>query len=531
MLLLRPSSRLRRKLGTSPLFLWQLVSVLGCAASSESPPQEDLGSGGLGGSTSEIIDTTIEFDAPSPLTLAPGEIETLTVVVTPSRNQTVTFEILTDSPQFDGFLLGAMSRVDDNGRASTEIQAPTTPSTFILRASIDGEEEARIPISVSDPGYATLNVTPVYAGSRVIEQWVASIHVGKTCDELETFFDDGSISAQGEDSVVLRAVPSAAVAAVTLRGDELTSGCQSVLELTADTEQELSIEVMDRPLQVAAGELELSLSVGSTTTAFAAHLENAIQTGLLHFRGEETQDAPVLLRQMEDLLGESDLNDFLEAQIEFGFESALTDLWTSESPLSSKLDAILTNAAAAINGQDVFVGKLHLEGENSSFLLTSAAGVPIAVSGFFEGSSWAISIESGDTFVLGGSLTYEPLRWLVAVAERTSLASPTEQLTEAAQCSAIAELFGTLAEGDPYSGCDTGCLASLCSEALTEIWDQQSTAGNDLLTTLQIGITGTASAGGAALIESIEGAWVGRFDGEESSIGGPMSGVRDPNLD
>jgi hypothetical protein len=366
--------------------------ALSCAASPDSTPDEDGGSGGLGGAPSEHIETTIEFDTPTPLTLAPGEIKTLSVIVTPPRNQMVTFEILTDSPQFDGFLLGAMSRVDEDGRANTELQAPTTSSTLILRASIDDERESRVAISVSDQGFASLQVSPVYAGIRSIEQWTASIHAGKTCDDIESFFEDGPISEQGDETAVLMAVPSAAAAAVTLRGDELVSGCKSMVALAADTEQELSIEVTDRPLQVAAGELELALSVGSTTTAFAAHLENAIQTGLLHFRGDETRDAPLLLRHMEALLGESDLNHFVEAQAAFGFESALSELWTSESPLSSKVDALLTNAAAAINGPDVFVGTLHLEGANSTFLLTSAAGVPIAISGFFEGSSWALSI-------------------------------------------------------------------------------------------------------------------------------------------
>lgn len=528
MLLLTPCYWLRRRLTASLLLLFSpLISALACSASSETAADDDSASGGMGGSPEENFEATIEFDSPSPVNLAPGAVETLEVIVTPPRNQMVTFEILTGSSEFDGFLLRSMSRVDENGRASTEIQAPTRPFTFDLRASIDDESEARLAIAVRDQGSATLNVSPVYTGNRNIDQWTASIHEAKTCEELESFFDDGSVAAQDEEAVVLRAVPSGTAVAVTLRGDELVSGCHAVVELTANTEHDLVIEVADRPLQIAVGTLELSLSVGSTTTAFAAHLENAVQTGLAAFRGDQRSDAALLLSRMQAQLNNEAEANFVEAGNSLEFESALSELWTTESPLSSKLDALLTGSAAAVSSEDVFVGELQLQGENSAFYLTSAAGVPIAVSGFFVGSTWSLSIESGDTFVLGGSLSYEPLRWLVAIAEASSSPSPAQQLSEAAQCSDVAELLSALTEDGPSLGCDSACLSTSCVQALTNAWEQQSTAGNDLLTTLQVGITGTAYAGGAAEIQTMEGAWVGRLEGEESSIGGPMRGERD----
>src|SRR5690606_21229442 len=154
-------------------------------------------------------------------------------------------------------------------------------------------------------------------------------------------------------------------------------------------------------------------------------------------------------------------------------------------------------------------------------------GVPALVSGFFQASTWMASVDSEDTVVLGGSLTYEPLRWLLGIAEHRNESSTemSEQLAIAARCRDVAAALRLALDGPTHEECEDECLEAICKEAVSELWESLHAVGSNL-TTIQLGMSGTATLTGPAQVEKIVGTWLGRLTPDETSLRGPASAER-----
>jgi hypothetical protein len=124
--------------------------------------------------------------------------------------------------------------------------------------------------------------------------------------------------------------------------------------------------------------------------------------------------------------------------------------------------------------------------------------------------------------VLGGTLSYEPLRWLTAIADSQAETgqAPSAQIVAAASCVSVASTIYSTVGGPPFAACDENCLSELCVESVGAVWTDLLVAG-PALTTLQLGISGRAQLFGSAQIETLGGSWVGRLGMEdETSVGG-----------
>lgn len=495
-----------------------LAGGIGCTARSDEP-----GNGSPDpGDPDPTDEETIAFVPAGMLTLAPSELTSLTVEVSPPRRQNVTFELLTETVGFDGFLLSSEVRVLDDGTARVDLQAPSGPALFTVRASLPEGARAVRSISINAQGYGSIDVIPSYDGARVIPQWTASARVNETCEALETYFEDGQLVSTGATRVAITDVPSGVPIAVTIRGGQLAAGCATLTALRADDLEEVEIEVNDHPVDVSNGTLSMQLGIDSSTAVFASHFNQAIDAGSSSFRADSANDAAALLSHMSSELGGADQEDFESAISTHQLENVVQSLYAEEAPITQVVSSLLNDAASEITGPDVFRGQLTLQGASSQFLLTEAVGVEASASGFFQGSTWMVSSESGDMVVLGGTLSYEPLRWLKAIADSRSEEgpSPEERILEAANCAAVAEAITAAVGSPPFDECDESCLDELCQDSVASVWDivpDQDSA----LTTLQLGISGRAGLYGSAKIESLTGSWVGRLGTEdETSVGG-----------
>jgi hypothetical protein len=331
--------------------------------------------------------------------------------------------------------------------------------------------------------------------------------------------------ATGSGSATIESVPSGPTIAITIRGEQLVSGCTNVTELGADETEQIEIAVTDRPINVSEGTLDLTLGVDSMTTEFASHLEAAMGSGIASFRGAHENDAVALLARMATQMESEEADAFVLAGESIDFAIAIASAWQVEDPVTNALADLFTLGASGIVGPDAFVGELELIGDKSQFYLTSAAGVPAAVSGFFQGSTWMVAGETGDTLVLGGALTYEPVRWLAAIADLENQGASTEPLLAAADCQGIAEALVASAEGPTHDECAEECLLSHCEQAILDVWPEATMSGSGL-STLQVGMTGTATLTGPALVDSMSGSWVGRLGTDETSLKGPAEASR-----
>lgn len=502
-----------------------LASAVGCGAS--------FGENDTGGSSEPTPpdpteEETIAFVPAGTLNLSPSQLVALTVNVSPRRRQNVTFELLTETQGFDGFLLESDVRVRDDGTATVELRAPSGPARFTVRASLPEGSRALRSISVIAQGYGSIDVIPIYDGMRVIPQWTASARVGKTCESLESYFHDAELTATGSSRATITDVPSGVPVAITVRGGQLAAGCATVTTLRADDLEEVEIEVNDRPVDVSRGNLSIQLGIDSSTTIFANHLSETIVAGRSYFRGEDPSDAAALLARMSDELSGMDKTEFDTAISTHDLVDVVHNVYaqggdsTVASPISHVIGSSLTDAASQITGPEVFRGTLTLQGATSQFLLEEVVGVDASASGFFQGSTWMVSAESGDMVVLGGTLSYEPLRWLGAIAAQRALggATPSERITEAASCPDVSAAILSAFGGPPFAECDDLCLNELCQTSVEDVWEELVAQGPPL-TTMQLGVSGAAELYGSAQIELVTGHWVGRLGTEdETSVGG-----------
>ncbi len=179
-------------------------------------------------------------------------------------------------------------------------------------------------------------------------------------------------------------------------------------------------------------------------------------------------------------------------------------------------------AATHVDGSAVWTFSAELDESSSTLILSSAAGVPAAVSGFLGSSILSVVREPGDRLVLGADLEFQATRWLSAIAEGSadSEMDPLAALEAEIDCEALAtdwlEVGGT---DDLYGECDQDCTAAACRDAVQLGWDRARTTAKDL-TTLRIGISADAEIDDEARPIGLTGDWVGSIDSNELSVAG-----------
>ncbi len=524
----RPRSRgrcARKRVRRSAVLLTLLSLPVACGNDTEprpgqeSPPTEDRPTA-----------DSIRFLTAGTLTLAPSDEARLEVVVEPAGVHTVRFALLPDRPNEkpnDGSLDRAEVLTDESGRASVLLTAPSAPSAFAVRASVD-EVDARLPVSVSDKGYARLQLAPSYQGARAIDSWVASIRAGTTCSELGGFPPpDGALVAtsSGDEGPLVHNVPVGPVIAVGVRAGQYAYGCANVTDLANEEERVVAIQVADRPL-VLGGTLALDLGVDETTKEWTAVLEGAITESLAAFRGESTDDAALLLSEMETQIGSATARDeFANYRITGNFDSIVLDALATPTQLRGRASAWLTEGASTLDAPDTFRGELDLSGSSGLFVLKSAGGVEADSSGFLGSATWTAQADLSDTIVLGGALLFQPTRWVTALADSAAsgeypdATGVASALAELLDCKTIGGELVDAAGGELYSGCNADCAEGLCEAALVSAWARAGNASS-LLKSLNVGVTGAAEVDDEARPVALDGTWVGTLAGPASAVGG-----------
>lgn len=480
--------------------------------------------------------TSLTFVPALTVTLKPGESRAVNVVAGPPSHYTVRFALVpdrADAEPNDASLDRSEVVTDDNGIASVVITAPSKPTTFTLRASIDDSLEASVPVSVSDKGFGSVIVEPRYAGSRVVDSWVASVRVGSACSDLTGFPPpDGALSAStaAEDSPKISSIPVGLVAAVGVRAGKFAYGCTNVENLETDEERVIRVDVADRPMNLDSSTLAMTLEVDTNTQEWSTLLETAIGSALDGFRGETANDVELLLGAMSAQITSTTARaDFDATRLDADFD-ALTAERLAPSALRDAASRWLAAGASDVSKNGALEGELELDGSSALFTLTAAGGVPTTSSGFLGSSTWTAFSDPGDTLVLGGKLMFQAERWVVALAEAPAIAehasapSAPEALAEIAECDALgADL--TAAAGEIYAGCGAACAEKLCQKALVSLWTRAQDGWSEL-TTLSVGVTGGAEVDDEARPRALAGTWVGTLgDGATSMVGGRALGI------
>ena len=524
-----------------------MLLFAGCAMDGQMDAAGPNGTAGVSNagqpSTSELP-LSLVFDMSHEL--AAREQTLLTVRAYPPKAYHVRFALPSDAGDpLDAVLDRAEADTDDNGVATVLLTAPSDSSMFAVRASVDNQVTAKLTLTVKDSGFAVVQVQPRYPSNlRDRTTWIATAHPNKTCADVPGIPPpDGplqSTPAAKDSAPVIPGVPAGTPLAITVRSGHFLGGCASVAALPpGPTEQVVEVAVLNRPIDLSAASLSLSLGLAAPETTWSGLLTATEGTVLSALSGTSTDDIDTLLDAMRDTSGD-DRQAFEATRKAEAWDDLVKAQWGVSAPsrLRDLVKTWLADSRQAFNANQPLLLEGTIEpggaGQPSAHLdLLKAAGLDPKRAGFASPSLVSWSANPDDSVTIGtdvyvvASQFATALAEVSAVADSSSAETAVEALDEAVDCSAVATLLvsagveGSLA----YGACDADCLESTCQQALNLIWLRGSGATGLAPARLIVTATGNAHVGDAAEVAGMGGSWLGELGGPDGtqSTGGPLT--------
>ena len=525
------------------------------AASADAPGAFGGGSSGGGQPSAGNQATSIEFESVGDLAARTQVRLKVKVLPVSAQPYQVRFALPTSGGDpLDAVLDQALATTDELGIASVLLTAPSSaPAEFDVRATV-GTLSKPLHIRVTEGGFASLQVQPLYAGFRTITTWVASAYPDTTCANLTgTPPEDGplqSLPSSATSAPQLDDVPAGGRVAVTLRSGHFVGGCASVEKVkpgSAAKPQLVQVTVLDRPINLNASTLNVSLMLPADDTAWAGLLQQASDAVLAALLGTSTDDVDALLDAMREASVAS-RQSFENARKAEGWDDLLRAHWGAAA--ATKLHDVYKGWLAAgrlrfSESEHLFTGQLEpiqqpgspLDQRSADLTLLTVADLPSKQTGFVERAKVSWSAPADDSISLGTDLYFVESQLVCGLAEAALLQANPEKsdapalLAETLDCDGLSALLvaaGPSAELG-YDGCDAQCLTSLCESAAAALWQRGVDATGLSPTRLSVNATGDARVGDAAEIAGMGGDWLGALSvaGQEkpTSTGGTFKAV------
>lgn len=504
------------------------IAALGCGDDGAAEPA-DAGAD-LQESAAPGIAEAIRFDPDSTLTLAPGELHALQVVVEPPGEHRVRFSLLGDS--LDASLEADLQVTDADGRTGTNLTAPQSATTFRVRAVADDGPSAEIAVSVSGSGFASIRVVPQYVGTRTTFSWIVSAAALTTCAQKKGLPPaDGPLWTSGDDGspITLHGVPAGTPIAVTARSGVAVGGCTDVPKLVAGAEESVTVSVADAPIRLENTKTTIAMVLEGTT------IEPWLQSSTEDFVAAFTDgkvEASALLDEIGGRLPEPD--EFAQARKAGGWDLKTAEYLAAKGKkLTSHLEGWLAKGTLPLRAGSFLGGKLEGSASTPShpkLVVESFGGLAAEDAVPILESALTLSADPGDTIHIGGSVFVLPSRYLAKAADSAATkatgADAVTSLRTAVSCQELAEEITSWGNG--LATCDAQCLAPACEEAVARMWRR---ARDWSATTFSVaGWTFTAAADAVvdseASIASFEGTWAGELSegSEVTSVKGTVVG-------
>jgi hypothetical protein len=498
-----------------------LALGIGCTTtldgSLDSAPDPD-GRGG-GGEPLGSTATSITFLDPE-LVLVPADLRPVGVVVEPPRVHRVRFTLLGDSK--DAFLDHAQLDTAADGTATVRLRAPSTPSTFRVRASV-GDRFAEI-VAEQSRAETPVDVKPRYAGQRNVESWIATIRTGTDCTAAPGEPPpDGPLRGESPASGPVRVsgVPLGTPLTVILRSERFAWGCEQLasgFEGVSDRTPEVSVTVTDRPLRLEGARLPIRLGVDLTADLLTTW-EALASRMARHALGPVDADSAALLDRMAQETPLASRPDFQTARTTRSWD-AIAAIAIALDGRDDRVRTTLTRRLVAgltplgdrgLSGTLSTLAEVGTEGEIE---LASIGGIDAKDAGMQPSVPLTLTAEPLDRLLFGGRTAFEPSRLLAALGEAEALGATRYETMSAALaadvgCAALAAALADMETGLAYRGCDTPCLAARCEQALGALWEQAAAAeATDV--TIEVAASGDVTRiDGEARPLAFEGTWVG----------------------
>lgn len=324
--------------------------------------------------------------------------------------------------------------------------------------------------------------------------------------------------------------------AVVVRAGQFAGGCRGVPSLRANSEADVEVDVMDRPMQTSDLALRVEFGVEPTETPNPA-LDQLAFRAVSPLTGGAADDLAALLDAMSGL--SDDPEEFEQARTAQNWRAALVAGLAPELPGSGLRTLVqnwmrggleLLEAPGALSGTLTTVGR---EGF-ARLELQSVIGLSPEEAGFEQASPATAIAETEDFLRLGTTLDWRPSPFLAAAANRAALERDPERTSAADAmatqfgCDNVASIItdaGT-APGQAFPGCGENCTENLCRDAMGVLWAR--VGGSELAAVpWQISGASRAEIDDEARPTRVDGNWIGTLtlpDFGSTPIQGPFSG-------
>jgi hypothetical protein len=533
----------RRKCG--PLAAWPvalaaLLLPCGCGSSAEDglPPSDP----NEGVSTPPVFEdsgaTQVNFDVGRALTLHAGEVRELQLEVLPLGKHTIRLALVGNGTE--AFLSDSIVYTNEQGVAPpVSLTVVEANSEFSVRAAV-GRVETELHIVTLPADTGTLVITPYYAGGRDIDEWVGSVHVDKSCTELAgTPPPDGSVVSEAPfgQEIRLEGVPAGRRLAVVVRSEQIVGGCHDAEPIPAGMEANVSLELVDRPLQVEGLTMDVSFGLILSSDLLPA-LDELIYRAVSPMVAGASDDLEAVLQAMAGAAATPQA--FTNARNANNWRNLLLanlDPALAGNGLRTLSRSWMQSGLNRLTPDDAIRGSLSssARGDTGSLTLTSVAGLDPVEAGFDAQQPASIDTETNDFMRIGATLPWRPspllsnLAKLEAVVQFPEATTAAQALGLAFGCESVATRLvdnnGNAPTGQSFNGCDLACTVDLCAQAMVTLWSRVD--GSDLpVIPWDISAGAQANLDADARPEALEGSWAGSLPVDDFGIA-PMNGAFD----
>ena len=488
------------------------VALVGCGSSDGAPSPSEPNKGLLG------VNATLAFEQQGTLKLTPGKLAHLTIVTTPPDAYAISFRLVGDS--LDASLDQSSATAAGDGRVTVALRAPNVATTFAVRATIKDGPSADLVVSVSDKGYATLDVRPIYNGKRAVDVWVASAAAGTTCAALAATLPndpEGALmnKATTTQPLYIADAPVGPALAVVVRAGHYAWGCTDASGLGAGTTTKVEVHVNNKPLDVTQNQLDVGLALKPEPDAWSQLVSQHIALMTAAFGAKDGQPKALLEAMSASAANPS---AFKAAAGTNGWLAKLQAHWQSAKiDLAASLDKLAQTGLAT---PPSIHGRVKAIGDSSHALFTLKSLGPLDATDAAVPNEYVMSfaVDPDDSVHLGGTLFLMPSRYLGAAITSAALAqNPDKKL--------VSEVLGQIVQCDKlaltgFAECNNECITKLCKAGLELEWQQalDASVNASLKAQIPLNASGAATFGDSAALTGFTGTWLGQLSSGKIAV-------------
>jgi hypothetical protein len=473
------------------ILLGILALTEGCdSTTSSATSNSDSESAGAGGGApiidadtrAETVVITFNDDSKNPIfALSRHSLE---IVVVPPSSYPIDLALVGDS--LDASLDKSTITTSKTGRGTVRVTAPSKPTTFSIRATVDGSLSTEFNLAVveNSTGNATVNFD--YSGTRTPTKYVLSLYPSTFCNSITATtapIRQLEVLPSGFP-VTLKDVPMEDSLAVKLDGDQLTSGCSMVSKTTGVQDFTVRVPLENLPVVLKDAKLDVAISPSSDGAVLMNELRVLGEKLLVAYQAN-SHDLIALLDEMGNSALSATKAEFVSVRASSSWDTQVKSDYASvggESLLRSQLNEMFSPTISNIGASHAFELSLSLQpSAQQSPFVTYVRIAGLNPETFVDSIQWSLSrnVDAYDRLSWSTDIRYLPAKMLQFAIDNfriknvTTATNTYEAIATRFDCNGFAKKLDNTAVWSESTSrtCSVDCLTNLCRNALVIMYD------------------------------------------------------------